>query len=211
MALRGAAVGVTLAIFGNQAVLAFKDGNVIKGTVYVAAGATAVFGILRSDTVLVEGLFEGRISGTGVRVKLGAVAALAVGGILASYEIFLATETVDSILQLSHYEAAGAVAVDTIISAVPLYGTAAMLGWQLGLGVAVGVQALLGVMPSELALKIVSSPGTVAVFLFEYVFASDIPSQVAQDALDSLLISLVATATYNNSADPPLPTLLLVP
>ena len=86
-----------------------------------------------------------------------------------------------------------------------------MLGWQLGLTVTVGVQALLGTMPNPLALKIVSTPGSTITFLFEYVFASEIPADVAEDALIQLLNFLASEARLQNSLDPPIPTLLLVP
>ena len=210
-ALRGAAIGATLAIFGSQAVLAFRDGDVVKGTVYALAGATAVFGVLRSDVVLVERIFEARTVTAGVKIRLGVVAAIAVGGILASYEVFQAGQTDNPIRRLSHYESAGAILVDTIIAVVPLYGAAAMLGWQLGLTITVGAEALLGIMPNPLALKIVSTPGSTVTFLFEYVFGSEIPSEVAEDALIRLLNVLADTARFENSLDPPAPTLLLVP
>src|SRR5207245_10787183 len=83
-ALRGAAIGATLAIFGSQAVLAFRDGDVVKGTVYALAGATAVFGVLRSDVVLVARIFDARTVTAGVKTRVGVVAAIGVGGILAS-------------------------------------------------------------------------------------------------------------------------------
>lgn len=211
VALRGAAVGATVAIFGSQAVLAYRDGDVIKGTVYVAAGATATFGILKSDVVLIERLFEIRGSRAVFRVRLGAVALIAVTGILASFEMFQAGQTDDPIKRLSHYESAGAILVDSVVAAVPLYGVAAMLGWQLGLNIAVGVGAVLGIMPDPLAVRIVSTPGSTIVFLFQYAFASGVPSEVAADALDQLLRVLAETVRYNNSLDPPVPTLLLVP
>src|SRR2546426_2998510 len=210
-ALRGAAIGATLVIFGSQAVLAFRDGDVVKGTVYALAGATAVFGVLRSDVVLVERIFEARTVTAGVKIRLGVVAAIAVGGILASYEVFQAGQTDNPIRRLSHYESAGAILVDTIIAVVPLYGAAAMLGWQLGLTITVGAEALLGIMPNPLALKIVSTPGSTVTFLFEYVFGSEIPSEVAEDALIRLLNVLADTARFENSLDPPAPTVLLVP
>ena len=101
--------------------------------------------------------------------------------------------------------------VDSVVAAVPLYGAAAMLGWQLGLTVVIGLEALLGVMPDRLAIKIVSSPGSTTTFLFEYVFAAEIPSEIAREALVQLLNFLAEAARYSNSLDPPSPTLLLVP
>jgi len=211
MALRGAAVGATIAIFGTQAVLAFRDGDVVKGTVFALAGATAVFGIQKSDVVLVERLFGGRVEGVGLKVRFGSVAIIAVTGILASFEVYQAEQSNNPVARLSHYETAGAIVVDSLVAAVPLYGAAAMLGWQLGLTIAIGSGALLGVLPNPLAVKIVSSPGTTIVFLFEYAFTTEIPSDVAEDALTQLLIFLAGLARFNDALDPPVPTLLLVP
>ena len=130
---------------------------------------------------------------------------------MASYEVFQASQTDNPIKRLSHYESAGTIVVDTIIAVVPLYGAAAMLGWQLGLTITVGAEALLGIMPDPLALKIVSTPGSTITFLFEYVFGSEIPSDIAEDALIQLLNFLADTARFDNSLDPPDPTILLVP
>src|SRR3989454_1269947 len=211
LALRGAAVGATIAIFGTQAVLAFRDGDVVKGTVFALAGATAVLGIQNSEVILVERLFGGRIEGVGFKVRFGSIAIIAVTGILASFELYQAEQSNNPVARLSHYETAGAIVVDSLVAAVPLYGAAAMLGWQLGLTIAVGSGALLGVLPNPLAVKIVSSPGTTIVFLFEYAFTTEIPSDVAEDALTQLLIFLAGLARSNNALDPPVPTLLLVP
>jgi len=166
---------------------------------------------VKADVSLFENLLATTRILRGKSVKLGTLAGIATGGILASYELFLAAQTHDPIARLSHYESAGGIAVDGIVAAVPLYGTAAMLGWQLGLTFVVGVEALLGIMPNPLALKIVSSPGTTLVFLFEYVFTTDIPSDVAENALVSVLIFLVDMASLNNTMNPPSPTVVLVP
>ncbi|TMA03614.1 MAG: hypothetical protein E6J99_00105, partial [Methanobacteriota archaeon] len=50
-ALRGAAIGATLVVFGSQAVLAFADGDYVKGTVFSVAGGTAAFGVAKADVV----------------------------------------------------------------------------------------------------------------------------------------------------------------
>ncbi len=210
-ALRGAAVGATLAIFGGQAVVAFRSGNTIKGVFYAAAGAIAVFGIVKADVSLFEDVFATTRILRGKSIKLGTAAAIGVAATLAAYELLLADQSRNSISKLSHYESAGGVVVDALVGVVPLYGTAAMLGWQLGLVVVVGLQAITGDLPNSLALKIVSSPGSTVVFLFEYAFATDIPSDIANDALVQLLSFLAETARYLNSLNPPQPTLLLVP
>jgi hypothetical protein len=209
--LRGAAIGATLVIFGSQAVLAFRDGDTIKGTFYVAAGAVAVFGVVKGDFPLFERLFSSTRLLKGVSVKFGAAATVAVGGILASYELFLASQSASPIAKLAHFESAGALVGDSLVAAVPLYGTAAMLGWQLGLVATVGIESIVGILPNPLALKIVSSPGTTVVFLLEYIFAAEIPSDIANDALVQLLNLLAETARFLNSLSPPQPTILLVP
>jgi hypothetical protein len=210
-ALRGAAIGATLVIFGGQAVLAYRDGDVVKGTFYVAAATTAVFGIAKADVPLLKGLFESVRVLKGKAVKLGSAAGVAVGALLASYEVFLASETTNPIAQLSHFESAGSTFIDGLVAAVPLSGVAAMLGWQLGLVVVVGLHAIVGILPNPIALKIVSTPGSTIVFLFEYIFAGGIPSDIAKDALVQLLNFLADSARYLNSLDPPQPALLLVP
>jgi len=210
-ALRGSAIGATLVIFGSQAVLAFRDGDTVKGTFYAAAGATAILGIVKADVPLLERVFTRVRIFKGISIRLGTAAAVGVGGLLASYEVYLASQSDNPVAQLSHYEGAGAIVVDTLVATVPLYGTAAMLGWQLGLLAAVGLQAIVGTLPDPIALKIVSTPGSAVVFLFEYVFATEIPSDVAEDALVQVLNFLAAAATLSNSLDPPRPTILLVP
>jgi hypothetical protein len=210
-ALRGAAIGATLVIFGGQAVLAYRDGDVVKGTFYVAAATTAVFGIVKADVPLLKGLFESVRVLKGKAVKLGSAAGVAVGALLASYEVFLASQTTNPIAQLSHFESAGSTFIDGLVAAVPLSGVAAMLGWQLGLVVVVGLHAIVGILPNPIALKIVSTPGSTIVFLFEYIFAGGIPSDIAKDALVQLLNFLADSARYLNSLDPPQPALLLVP
>src|SRR5207247_9985569 len=60
--LRGAAIGATLVIFGRQAVLAFRDGDTIKGTFYAAAAAGDVCGVVKGDFPL----FARLLSSTGV-------------------------------------------------------------------------------------------------------------------------------------------------
>ena len=209
--LQGAAIGATLVIFGGQALLAYAEGDMVKCTVYGLAGGVAVFGVVKSQVVLSPSLFEGGTIRGGVAVKAGTVATIAVGGVLASYELFLASESGEAIEKLAHYETAATTMVDTAISIVPLYGPAVSIGWQLGIGVAVGAQLLLGMVPNRLAAQIVSSPGSLAVFSFEYVLGEDIPSAIAMDALSSVLSALGDSLRLCNSMSPPIPTVLVAP
>ena len=209
--LQGAAIGGTLVIFGSQAVLAYVDGDVLKGTVYASAGAVAILGIVRSEVVLAPSLFEGGAIRAGVTLKVGMIATLAVGGILASYELLLAGSSADAIQSLSHYEAAATTMLDTSLGVFPLYGPALSIGWQLGVGLAVSLQSLLGMVPSRLAARLTSSPGSTVVFLFEYILGGEIPSAIAEDALNTLLSALAETMRMCNSRDSPSPTVLVAP
>ncbi len=211
LGLQAAAVGATVAVFGTQAVLAFRDGDMIRGTVYAVAGAIGVLGVVKGNLVLVNNAFSGVPLKIEVRLRVGVVAAIAVGGILAAYEVFQAGHAVNPIEKLSHYEAGGATVVDTLVGVLPLYGPAAMLGWQLGIGIAVGAQILTGVVPNALAARIAGSPGSLLTFLFEYVFLIGIPSDIAKAALVSVLTTLGNSAIFNNNMDPPNPTILLAP
>src|SRR2546427_10507644 len=74
-ALRGAAVGATVVIFGSQAVLAFRDGDAVKGSFYAAAGGTAILGLVKADVPLLERVFTRFRISKGISIKLGTAAA----------------------------------------------------------------------------------------------------------------------------------------
>ena len=209
--LRGAAIGATLVIFGGQAVLSYLNGDMLKGTVYLAAGSVGVYGVIKSDVILVQRLLEGGQTRGGVVLKYGLVAALAVGGILASYELFLAAGATNPIQRLSHYEAASETALDTIVGVIPVYGPALAIGWQLGLGITLAVGSLLGTVPNRLAAEIVSSPGSTAVFLLQYTLGSNIPADISEDALITLLGGLNDFVNLCNNMVPPIPSILVPP
>jgi hypothetical protein len=209
--LRGAALGATLVICGGQAVLAFRDGDTIRGSVYVAAGTVSTFGIFKGNVELLSGIFKTQSTGWGVTLRLGAAAGLAAGAILAGYELFAAGNSHDPIMSMMHRENAVAILLDSSIGIVPLYGPAAMVGWQAGLGVAVLVQGWLGGVPNALAVKICSSPGTAITFLLQYLFGDNIPSAFAEDAIAKVINFLVDTVTFLNRMDFPVPSVLLAP
>lgn len=209
--LQAAAIGTTLVVFGSQAILAYAEGDSIRGTIFLAAGGLSVFGIVKSQVILSPRLFEGGVVRGGVTLRLGAAAALAVGAILASYEVYLATVSSNSIGSLAHYETAGTTFLDAGISIVPLYGPALSLGWQLGLGLSVAVQDLLGILPDRLAARLTSSPGSTIVFLFEYVLGGEIPSAIAEDALVTLLSALNDAMRFLNLSGSGTPTVVVAP
>ena len=145
------------------------------------------------------------------RLRVSSVAAIAVGGILIGYELYLWSQTNDPIEKLAHIENSFAIGIDAGISIIPLYGIAVELTWGLVVYASAWIGSLLGFAPNELALQIVSSPGSTIVFLIEYIWGGVIPSAVANDALNRLMNSLADAARYSNGLTPPRPTILLVP
>lgn len=211
MGMKAAAIGATLVIFGGQAIIAFRDGDIVKGTVYVSAGVVSTFGVLKGDVEILQSLARGRLLKAGFTLKFGFVAAVAVGGILAGYELFSALQSSDPFDRLSHCESAGGIAVDSLLGAIPLYGAAALIGWQVGLGLAIWLQLVAGRAPDILAVRVASSPGSAIAFLFEYISGVTIPSEIAKDALSQLLAALLDTMARNNTSSPPVPTIVVIP
>jgi len=210
--MTGAAIGAVLVVYGSAAFMAFLDGDVVKGTFFAAATAVSILGIVYSEKALVKGLFEeSKFFGKGA-LKAGAVATVAVSVVLAGYEIYLAHSTSDPIKQLSHYESASAEMIDGLIAASSPYGVVVLSAWSVGVyGAVLFMYGIFGTMPDTLALKIVSSPGATVVFFWEYVWGTDIPSDIAEDAIDQLLNFLANTVRFYNSSSPPMPAILLVP
>lgn len=208
-ALKGAAIGSVLVVYGSEAVLAYRQGNYIKGTVYVSAGSLAVLSVVKQDVVLIEGLSLGPIKSS-VKVKLGTVAAIAAGAVLAGYDLYLASQTSDPIRKRGYYENAAAEMINTGISVLP-YGWVVMSWWLDGVALGVLLTGLLGWAPNQLAIKIVSSPGSTIVFLWTYYFTAQVPSDIAEDALRQLLNAQVDAARFLNGNSPPDPTIVLFP
>ena len=74
-----AGTGLTVLVEAGAGAAAWFDDSS-----YTAAGATAVFGIVKADVPLLERLFSRTRALKGVSVKLGTAASVAVGGLLAS-------------------------------------------------------------------------------------------------------------------------------
>lgn len=209
-AIRGAAIGASIAVYGGQAFVAWRENNYIKATAYATAGSLNVFGMVYENKIVFQNLFAGPVKNA-MKVKLGSAALqVAAGGVIAGYDIYMASQTSDPIRKQAYYEEAGAEVADSIISVCP-YGGAVMLGWVGGLVLAVKLSNLLGYPTNELALKIVSSPGSTIVFLWEYFFTNDIPADLAADALNQLLSFLTDTARFLNSQNPPVTSIVLYP
>ncbi len=171
-AVRGAGIGVILVTIGRTGAVAFIQGDAIKGSVYTAATATAVFGQTLGDVPFKKVGARGALG----NLKVGTALAAATGTILASYALFKAASSLDSIAQLMYLEQASALTLDTGIILIPGYGTAILGSWT------VTVAAMSVLMPNGVASRIVSSPGSSVTFAIEYLFSGAIPSAIAEDA-----------------------------
>jgi len=191
--LNAAAVLVTN---GREAVIAFIEGDTIKGAVYTSNAALGLLGIYQGNKDLVKllGLRSERLGA----LKLGTVTQAAAGALLVGLELQQALTAPDELSKRAHLERASASTIDTVISIVPLYGPATTLGWS------VATLALSHLMPNRLAAAITSSPGSTIVFLVEYFFAGTIPSSVANAVLNDALALAVKFAqdTYQATAMP---------
>lgn len=132
-------------------------------------------------------------------------------GIMAAYERFAAAQTSDPVARLAHVERVGATIADSVVGAVPLYGSPVMIGWQIVIWGIEGISGLLGVVPNALALRIAGSTGTTIVFLVEYYSTSEIPSDILNDALYQELSTFAGLCEQQNRLEPPIPSTLLVP
>lgn len=207
--IQGAAIGATIAVYGSEAVLAFRDGNYLKATAYAVSGSLAVLSVVKSNSANGIDLSLGPIKNS-VKVKWGTVTAVAAGTVLASYDLYMASQTSDPLKKQAYLEDAAAGMLDTVISVCP-YGGVVMLSWLGGVALGVVLTGLLGIAPNQLAIHIVGSPGSTIVFLFEYYFTTVIPADVAEDALRQLLGNLVDAAQFMNRIDPPVPTIVIFP
>lgn len=183
-ALRGLGVGAVVATNGREAVVGFQQGDLLKGFVYSTNAAIGVLGILRGEVSLAT-LFGLRSSKLRA-VRLGSVATAASGALIAGFELHSGLSAVDGISRQAHFERAAVSGIDTGISIVPIYGSAILLSWSLTSA------SLSLIMPNPIAARITSSPGAIAVFLFEYFLTGAIPSAVAEsvltNAIDAMLL-----------------------
>ena len=194
--LRALNAGAVLVTNGREAVIAFVEGDTVKGAVYTSNAALGLLGIYQGNKDLVKllGIRSERLGA----LKLGTVTQAAAGALLVGLELQQALTAPDELSKRAHLERASASTIDTVISIVPLYGPATTLGWS------VATLALSHLMPNRLAATITSSPGSTIVFLVEYFFSGTIPSSVANAVLNDALALTVQFAqdTYQATAIP---------
>lgn len=174
-AMQAASIGTILATDGTEAVLAYKDGDWIKGSLYTSKGG---FGILKEVSTLEKiGGEKGKLKFLN-NAKGQAALTIAVGAIEVGISVYESTQTKDDIVKLRCYETAGAAAVDTGISLIPFYGQIIEGAWS-------GSMLVYSqFITSQWVKDVCSSPGSAITFLFEYFAATEIPSGIAEEAFD---------------------------
>ncbi len=173
-AVKGASVGVILVTLGRTGVVAFLEGDTIKGSVYVGATSTAILGTLAENIALKKLGLRGALGS----VRLASVALIATGALLASYHFYVSATIQDEIAKLAHLEQASAFAIDTGILLIPGFGPAILAAWSITAAV------MSVIMPNAIAAEVTSSPGSLVTFAFEYIFTGVIPSAISEDAFD---------------------------
>ena len=173
-----ASVGMILVDDGSKAVLAYREGDQIKFTLYaVKAGV----GIVKEGADMIEGSVLASKYGSlkALNNKKGQAAlSIAVSAIEASIYLYESTQTDDEIVKLSCYEGASAAVIDAAIGAVPGYGAVVESTWK----VTVTVAQFISPMDEEWKERVCSSPGSAITFLVEYFATSTIPSGIAEEA-----------------------------
>ncbi len=199
-AVRGGQIGVILVTWGRASVVAFAEGEFAKGSVYAAATASSIFGTVSPETRLARFGVKGFLKSA----KIGKASVAVVGIIFASYNLFLASQTTDSIRKLSHLEQASAFAVDTAIMLVPGYGTAVFLSWT------VTVALMSVIIPNNIAASVMSTPGAFVTFVLEYVFGGEIPSAISDDTFQQSADTAISQMRQWNSVFQ-IPSIVVLP
>jgi len=190
--LRGLGATAVLVTNGREAIIAFHEGDFVKGLVYTSNAAVGVFGVFRGEATLASVL--GSRNARLASITIGKVAVIASGALMAGYELSAGFQAIHEIDRRGHFERAAGLTIDTAISIIPTYGATIVLAWSLtNLGMSL-------VLPNKLAARITSTPGTTIIFLLEYFLGGTIPAEIAQSVLDhalEIMISHVRTAFGN--------------
>ncbi len=179
----GVATGVvSMVTNGQQAWVAYKQGDMIKVTYYSLQLASAATSTAPQMVVIAEKSF----GYTGKATKLGVLAskkasvglALASGAVEIGYNIYQYNNTQDNILKASYGENIASSVMDTGLSAISVYSPHILVFTLTWMG---GSHVYGWVFGHDLAYQATQSPGTAFVFLTKYFITANIPSQLATD------------------------------
>lgn len=179
-AVQGAASVVTN---GAQAWTAYKNGERMEVAYYstkaVIGGTTGVANVVKvtENTVGYAGK-AGRLAKLTTK-KAGVALALATGTVEISYNLYKYNTTNDNILKSAYAENISACVLDTGISIASVFSPhvlAIQATWM------IEIEIYRAIWGETFAYKVAKSPGQAAVFLVQYFFTTDVPSEMAQNA-----------------------------
>lgn len=182
--LKVAKIGTIFVSNGREAWLAYRSGDVIQGSLFIAKGGVDSFSVVDEDRTI------GSL-GVGLRILRNVPAARLAKFILGA----LSNAYVLSKLRNENNEFTKQVLISQIhagtvdlVLLVVLGQGAFYLGWSVGLAI------MSTILLNDLAATIVSSPGSFLTFAWIYLFSDKIPAEIAQDALSSAIQTAVELA-----------------
>ncbi|MFA4931037.1 MAG: hypothetical protein WC570_04195 [Patescibacteria group bacterium] len=184
IAIFAAAQGVaSVATNGQQAWTAYKNGEQMDVAYYstkaALGGTNAVANVVKvtENTVGYAGK-AGRLAKLTTK-KAGVILAVATGTVEASYNIYKYNSTNDNILKSAYAENAAANVMDTGLSVAAVFSPH-VLAVQATWMVEIEIYGL--IFGEDFAYQVAKSPGQAVVFLGEYIFTGDVPSQMSKTA-----------------------------
>ncbi|OGS42063.1 MAG: hypothetical protein A3K67_00400 [Euryarchaeota archaeon RBG_16_62_10] len=185
-------VGTVIVTDGVSAYKAIRDGDYVRGCAYALEGVVGAYMEIKESKALMS-----LRPGQDLPKLYGAAAAIGVGAIEIFYDYWKYTQTSDEILKLHYTEDAVANYINMMIAIAP-YGAVVQGAWTITIGF------LSAVIPDSLASKICSSPGSAAVFYYEYWTRDDIvPAVICEDAYNFARSWLIDEAVRRNQHGDP--------
>ncbi|MFZ5392302.1 MAG: hypothetical protein ACOZAR_03890 [Patescibacteria group bacterium] len=205
IAIFAVAQGVaSVATNGQQAWTAYKNGEKMNVAYYsakaVLGGTNAVANVVKvtENTIGYAGK-AGRLAKLTTK-KAGVILAVATGTVEASYNIYKYNSTNDPILKSSYAENVGANVLDTGISVAAVFSPH-VLAVQATWMIEIEIYGL--IFGEDFAYQVAKSPGQAAMFLSEYFFTGDVPSQMSKTAYTDCRDDLLEWIENDNAVQLP--------
>lgn len=208
-AIQGAA---SVATNGQQAWTAYKNGERFEMAYYTTKGAIGVVNTTANVVKVTENTVgyagkAGRLAKLTTK-KAGVAIAVVTGAVQASYDIYKYNTTNDNILKSAYAESIAADVIDTGISVAAVFSPhtlAVQATWM----IEIEIYGL--IFGEDFAYKVAKSPGSAVVFLAEYIFTGEVPSQLAGPAYEDARDLLIDRINNDNEVRLPYLTLFVDP
>ncbi len=188
MGFKAASGVVTLFSNGKDAYVAFRDGDKITGTYYVAKGIVSVgetaYSMAEvSKNIVAWGGKTGRFAKL-ANDKVAVGLAVAVGTVEIGYNLAKWKATSDPIKKSAYFESTFTAAIDTVLGMVSAVYGPQMLAFQVTW--MVGNEIVFRFFGGDaIAYEVAKSPASAIVFIAKY-WGEDVPSQLAEAAYDAV-------------------------